>query len=198
MQNKNTGLLVLVVVLLLVVIGLSGYIIYDKTITKNSNQNTPENNSIISNSYELYTENLKNELKKYDSNNQNYQFISNDIIEEGYEVYLDEKGSLYVQYFNDELNNKYGKYKIADKVLCFSVINVGQDIGNMIYFINENGTVGSADTEYGVIGDNQIAVEKNIGYTNIVSIIPGLFGDGFSGARGPIFIDINGKLYGDF
>ena len=39
------------------------------------------------------------------------------------EISINEKGCLYVRYFNKELNDKYGKYKIADNVLSFYVIN---------------------------------------------------------------------------
>ena len=65
----------------------------------------------------------------------------------------------------------------------------------MLYFINEDGTVGKADTEYRM--NDNISVIKDIGYKNIVSIISGTFGDEFTGYHGPIFIDINGKIYSE-
>ena len=37
MEKKNTGLIVLVVVLSLLVVGLGGYIVYDKMLDKNIN-----------------------------------------------------------------------------------------------------------------------------------------------------------------
>ena len=65
----------------------------------------------------------------------------------------------------------------------------------MLYFINEDGTVGKADAEYRM--NNEISVIKDIGYKNIVSIISGTFGDEFTGYHGPIFIDINGRIYSE-
>lgn len=49
MEKKNTGLIVLVVILSLVVIGLSGFIVYDKVLNtkENNNTNTNEETKII-------------------------------------------------------------------------------------------------------------------------------------------------------
>lgn len=152
-----------------------------------------ENNT---NKYELFSTNLKEEFSKFDSHNYSSQYISNDFVPEGYTIYLDENRNLFVRYANKEINNKYGNYKIADNVLSFYAINVGQDVGNMIYFINEDGTVGKANTEYGINGNEiNFNIEKDIGYKNIVSILNGAFGDGFGGVHGPIFIDINGNIF---
>ena len=74
---------------------------------------------------------------------------------------------------------------------------VGQEKGYILYFINEDGTVGSADVEYGIINDNNITIKKDIGYKDIVSIVSGIFGDGYSGIHAPIFIDINGNVFTD-
>ena len=98
--------------------------------------------------------------------------------------------------YNDvTLNNKYGEYKIADNVLSFYVINTGQDIGNNVYFINQDGTVGSADTEYGI--NSTITINNNLGYKNIVAVVSGSFNYDPTGARGPIFIDINGNIFSE-
>lgn len=180
----------LIVVLVVIVLCLGGYIVYDKFLIEKQ----PEN---IDNSYQVFVENFKNELSKYDSNNQSYQYIKNDIVKDGYEIYLEENGSLFVKYFNEELNEKYSNYKISDNVLSFYAINVGQGGGNMLYFINEDGTVGSADTEYGIGTSNEIVIKKDIGYKNIVSIINSTFSDGFYGVHGPIFIDINGNIFSE-
>ena len=49
MEKKNTGLIVLVVVLSLLVVGLGGYIVYDKMLDKNINDsdNKGKNDNII-------------------------------------------------------------------------------------------------------------------------------------------------------
>ena len=188
MEKKYKINLFIMVVLLVIFASISTYLIYDKYNIRDE-QNQPENN------YNIFAQNLKKELSKYDNNNYNYQRVTNEIVPDGYEISINEKGALYVRYFNKELNDKYGKYKIADNVLSFYVINDGQNFGNMLYFINEDGTVGKASAEYRM--NDNISVIKNIGYKNIVSIISGTFGDEFTGYEGPIFIDINGRIYSE-
>lgn len=193
MEKKSMALIVLVIILSLFVIKLGRDVVNYKNINNNViNDNEEEN---IFNNYQIFADNLKSQIAKYDVNNKNYQYIKNNFVKDGYEIYLNEQGSLFVKYFNKELNDKYGDYKIADNVLSFYTINVGQDVGNMLYFINEDGTVGSADTEYGIGTNDQIIINKNIGYKNIVSIVNGNFGNSYSGVHGPIFIDINGNIF---
>lgn len=190
MEKKNKIIMFIMVVLLVILASISTYLIYDKYYRATDNED-----KVAENSYTIFSQNFKKELSKYDKNNYNYQIVTNQIIEDGYAITLNEKGSLYVKYFNKELNDKYGTYKLADNVLSFYVINDGQNFGNMLYFINEDGTVGKADTEYRM--NNNISVIKDIGYKNIVSIISGTFGDDYTGTHGPIFIDINGNLFSE-
>lgn len=75
MENKNTGLKIMVVILCLLVVGLSGYIVYDKVLSdekenvqdmngnENNNENKDGNDVFTSNHVEL-DENTKSELKK--------------------------------------------------------------------------------------------------------------------------------------
>ena len=207
-KKNNKGLVWLIVVLIILVLGLVGYIVYDKVLTDKSteNINNSDSNSEIlnnedekvdlNNNYEVFAKNLKSQFSKYDSNNQSYLYVNSDILSDGYNVYLTENQTLFIKYLNKELNDKYGDYKIADNVLSYHVICTGQGGGNMLYFINENGTVGSADIEYG-IGEDGITIKKDIGYKNIVSIISGTFGNGYSGVNGAIFIDINGNIFSE-
>lgn len=205
MENKKNskGLIVLLIILVLCVLGLTGYILYNKNhkgdsdnlVNENqkTNEQTKENNI-----YKNFSSNLKSEIsKKYDSNNLNYQTISNEVVKDGYEVFLTKENTLYVKYNNANLLAKYGEYKIAENVLNFYIISTGQGGGNTLYFINEDGTVGSADTEYNIENENQINIKKDIGYKNIVSIVNGTFGDGYSGVNGPIFIDIEGNIFSE-
>lgn len=211
MEHKNTVLIISVVILSLLVVGLGGFIVYDKVLTDNPIENNDNNNKVVnnqdketnpSNSYELFAKNLKSQFSKYDINYQNNSYVQNnlhvesEVVPEGYEVYLTDNQTLFVKYFNKDLNAKYGEYKIADNVLSFNVVAVGQGGGNMLYFINEDGTVGSADTEYGIGTSNQITIKKDIGYKNIISVISGSYRDEYSGTgvNGPIFIDINGNI----
>ncbi|MBQ2946570.1 MAG: hypothetical protein IJE04_01795 [Bacilli bacterium] len=196
---------IVITILAMLVLGLGGFLVYDKIIDKEeetpiengNHENGDSAQGLSTNSYKNFSKKLKEQFSKYNLNNYSYQYIENGIIKDGYVVYLDSNGSLFVKYNNVELNNKYGNYKIADNVLSFYAINVGQDVGNVLYFINADGSVGSADTEYGVVLDNQLLIRKDLGYKNIVSIVNGTFGDGLSNVHGPIFIDIDGNIFSD-
>lgn len=199
-KKKNTGLIFLIVILFLFVLGLGGYIVYSEVSEKNIENKTTSNTVDVKNTennYQLFLQNLKKQISKYDSYNKNQQSVLSDIIKNGYEVYINENGSLFVKYNDEILNSKFGEYKISDNVLSFYVISDGQSGGNSVYFINENGTVGKAETEYNVESSSQITVKKDIGYKNIISIVNGTFGDEYSGAHGPIFIDINGNIFSE-
>lgn len=188
---------VIITILVILVLGLGGYLVYDKIEGRNEsvNEENKEQQVVSDNNYQVFANKLKTEFSKYNDNNKNSQYVENDIVPAGYEVYLNSNGSLYVKYNDVTLNNKYGEYKIADNVLSFYVINTGQDIGNNVYFINQDGTVGSADTEYGI--SNTISVKNDIGYKNIVAVVSGSFNYDQTGTRGPIFIDINGNIFSE-
>ena len=201
--NTNLGITILLMtaaILVLVdfiVIGheLEYKYYYNKEICEKDN-NIDTKNDITTNNYQIFAKKLKEQISsKYSSNNMEYIFVKDSIIENGYNVYLTENGSLFIKYNNDELNEKFGEYKIADQVLSFYVIREGQDIGNNLYFINNDGTVGSADIEYGVLNNGTISIENDLGYKNIVSVVNGGFGLEHSGGAGAIFIDINGNIY---
>lgn len=197
---------IVIVILLILVLGLAGYLGYDKFLSAKTVENASDNtNSEIAgtteadnteNDYQIFAKNLKSQLSRYDENNLNRQFVNNDNVRYPYTVYLNENGSLFVKYSNSELNAKYGDYKISDDVLSFYVIETGNGGMSLLYFINGDGTIGSADVEF-VSDSNQITVKKDLGYKNIVSIVSGSFGDGYSGAQGPIFIDINGNIFSE-
>ena len=201
---------IVIVILIILLVSVSGYLVYDKFIvednqlidnnTKVENDNNTEvesdNNIEKNNDYILFANNLKSQFSKFDSNNHMSQFFNSELISDGYEVYLDEERNLYINYFNDKLNKKYGEYLITSNVLYFNVVSTGQGGGNTLFFINEDGTVGSAEIEYGVHNDeSKPDVTKDLGYKDIVAIVGGVFGDGYTGASGPIFIDINGNIY---
>lgn len=206
-KNKNTGLVVIIVILLLAVIGLGGYIVYDKVLKDLSNgtvnndnktsDNLKDNNqdgkTTKNNNYQLFASNLKNEFSKFSSHNRPYLNVQSMMENGDYVVYLTENQELYIKYYKEELKNKFGDYKITDKVIGYNVVPTGNGGGKMLYFINEDGTVGSADIEF--ISSSNIAVKKDLGYKNIVSIVGGIFGLGGGGAYDVIFVDINGRIH---
>lgn len=205
-KNKNTGLVVIIVILLLAVIGLGGYIVYDKVL-KNSSNGTVNNDNKTSdnlkdndqngqtmknNNYQLFASNLKNEFSKYDEKNRPYLNVTSTIGNGNFIIYLTENRELYIKYYNKDKN---AEHKIADNVLSFNAVTVGKGGGKMLYFINEDGTVGSADIEFGL--EKEITVKKDLGYKNIVSIVGGIFGDEENVINDVVFIDIDGNIYSD-
>ena len=64
----------------------------------------------------------------------------------------------------------------------------------MLYYINEDGTVSSADTEYSVVNNEEITIKNNIGnYKNIGWYI----WNEYTGISATLFIDINGNVYSE-
>ena len=216
-KQKSKGTLVVIIILTLIIVGLGGYIAYDKGMfgakKESSNQTSVETrqeettkveekvvekSEPTDNSYQLWASNLKKEYetkfapKTYTSSQ---LFVNSSVIKDGYTVYLNGKGELSITYWNKKYNSKYNEYIIASNVLNYAVVTYGQGGGNQLYFINEDGTVGEADTEYGMLEKEKLDVKKDIGLKNIISIIGGSFGTEHGlGTTGPIFIDINGKL----
>lgn len=215
MENKKsmgTGITILIVILIVCVLGMGSFIVYDKAIMNNNvnsnekNNNKNEENGVsskdynseknINNSYELFAENLKAQISKiYNESNDGEISSWND----KYTIKMDKNRSLYITYHDSKLNKQFNNYKIADNILSYYVVQTGQGGGKTLYFINENGTVGSADIEYGVLYSTddvkQIPVKKDLGYKNIVSVIEAGFGVSVSGISEAIFIDINGNMF---
>ena len=194
MEEKRTGLIVLVVILSLLLGGLGGYILSDKVLINKCDEpvKVEDSKSEIVDSYQKFSQKLKSELSRFNSSDMAYQSVNSSVVGY-YAAYLNEKGSLYVKYFNSDLNSKYGDYKIADGVLSFYIVPSGQGGGNVLYFINEDGTVGSADVEYGA--NSNITIKNDLGYKNIVSVVSGGFGMEYSGGYSAIFIDIDGNMF---
>ena len=167
--------------------------LYNANFKSNNTVETTSTRTGSENEYKIFTENFKNETAKLKNNNGIQGFSVESSIVGTYNVSKDANGSLYVEYTDKTLKSKYGKKKIADNVLTATVIPYGQGGGNALYFINQNGTVGTADVEYGA--KTNITVKADLGYKNVVSILPGVFGIQHSGSNDAIFVDINGKLY---
>ena len=169
--------------------------LYNANFKSNNTVETTSTRTGSENEYKIFTENFKNETAKLKNNNGIQGFSVESSIVGTYNVSKDANGSLYVEYTDKTLKSKYGKKKIADNVLTATVIPSGQGGGNALYFINQNGTVGTADVEYGA--KTNITVKADLGYKNVVSILPGVFGIQHSGSNDAIFVDINGKLYSE-
>ena len=190
---KKNILIVVLIFLLLVVSGILvfGLIGNEEDVLDNNNYD-----GIIYNNYDLFVDNFDENYTKFDSNNYISQFIASENIEGGYNVRIDLNKKLYIKYIDEDIARKFGEYLIAENVLYFNVISTGHDLVNTLYFINEDGTVGSAEIERGILaGSAKIDVINDLGYRDIVAVIGGSFGDGLTSMTGAIFVDINGKFY---
>lgn len=207
MNNKkiNCSYAILVVILFAVVCFLTDYIIINRKMKEN---NCEAITGIITdcidstcncgfddnNSYIIFSNNLSDEISS-DFNDYNYsmKYVENYFVPDGYTVRLDNNGILYVKYSVEDKERV-----IASNVLSFYLINTGQDLGNTLFFINNDGTVGKASTEYGYSSEKKIEIVNKIdGFNNIVSIVEGVYGDEYSGYHGPLFVDINGNIFKD-
>lgn len=178
----------LVVILFATLCILTDYIVIDRKIKCAGGVSSESISS------ESFYDNFKSQIaSKYDEYNYSMKYVENYFVPDGYIIRLDSNGNLYVKYSVED-----SERLIANDVLSFYLINTGQDLGNTLYFINSDGTVGKASTEYGYSSLEDIEVVNKIdGFNNIVSIVEGVYGDEYSGAHGPIFIDINGNIFKD-
>ena len=197
---------VLVIILCATVAFLTNYILIDRKINegKGSLNNCTEyvnSDSDISHSdlklmsekkYSDFAEKMISERQsKFGDGILNRSTIESKIINSTYTVELSKDGELSVIY-SDELGSKV----LASNVLNYFLINVGQESGKVLYFINEDGTVGKvSNIEYHRISLDDVTVEKVENLSNIVMVTEGSFSDGMSGHRGPIFIDIDGSIF---
>lgn len=147
--------------------------------------------------YEIFAKNLKKEVSKNaDTANSKSTYCRSDVGNGSwYEVRLQSNGNLSLSIGDEKLNKKYGTNSLVKNVLAFYIIDVGQDEWHEIYFINEDGTVGSAYVDPVIFnGTGKIEIKNKIsGLKNIVSIINGA-GLVHSGGYCPLFIDIDGNV----
>ena len=127
---------------------------------ENSSLNNEINDSRNENNYEVFSDNLNEEVSKYSDQKMQKQSVQTEVgsVKLYYSVTLESNGDLYVEYHNDdELKQKYGKYKIAENILIFYIARIKGNCGeNGLYFINKDGTVGLAEVEFNTcaLGDN--------------------------------------------
>ena len=191
MEKKNTGLIVFIVILLLLVLGLGGFIVYDKVLSDKTTDN--KNNNGTSNT-NCPTENQY----KYDvSKRKQTQVIKTQYLQ----VIVDTAGDAYVsviaypKYSGNDKNNliKFEKtfkeyapegtwyfdpgepdtisaYKLnVGKILSVSYVDVGNGGTGGYIFIKENGTL-SFFLDNSIFGTGNIEVKNIEGIKNVVSI----------------------------
>lgn len=177
MKKGNAGITILIVLLFLTIIGMSIYLLIDKS---NGNTNTPPADSQQGNtvkepedSYVTFLANAKKIREKYTL--KAYAIGS----AKPYSVTLDKDGKLYV---DDSL--------LDSSVVSFSILSAGNGGFEHVYYIKEDGSVYSSNSGYAVNANEKVQSQK-VNLDKIVSFVQG----STTSASYPIYVDINGNAF---
>ena len=196
-MKKNIFILILV----FLVVGLSGYIAYDKYIKPSTKGDTKKDNKEVTKEktsderYKEYLDNLAESIKKeYINKNPNEDYsaeitnttrVDNEDIEGHYFVSINDKLELITTAEVDGLEDSV----IANNVVSYYVIRVGNGGFNSIYYITTEGKVYSANVELAMYNKTKLEIKEVDSVKNIVEIKNGNSIVGF-----PIFVDIDGNI----
>ena len=152
MENKNTGLKVMVIILCLLVLGLSGYIVYDKVFSEV--QETDNNTASLVYDYS----NIKgvygaNKTVEVDNNNESASFT----------LYLWENGTFKYEHSIYAPSGIIGNYVLVNNKIVLNYLfetNSGTGLnitkGSKEIAINEDGTL--TDKNYVYLGNSSISI----------------------------------------
>jgi hypothetical protein len=200
----------LAVILILLVIGLGGYIVYDKVVkpyctantkvtsssktTTNKTVSTPQKEYSADELYAKYLKNLKTNLSNIDTNKDaNVAISSNSYIFDGYYSFkIDKDGNLLMTIDDKNYNSKYNNYVLSKNVLQMFLVNFGNGGYKTLYFIKEDGTLNKLCVE--CIADGQFSITQD-SHKNIVNIVSANIDISKGGSWTPIFIDIEGNTF---
>jgi len=199
-ENKNNILIAFMIILVFIVLGLLGYIVYDKVILDDNDtniSNVDKGNNVELSADELYAnylKKLKNNLnevyKEYDAE---VSIDSNSYVwDKGYNFTITKDGRLLMTLLPEEYEEKYNNYELSKNVLQMFLVETGNGGYKTLYFIKEDGSLNSFCIE--CISNDKFEIKKEK-YKNIVNVVETLFDLTYSGAYGPVFIDIKGNTY---
>ena len=206
-SNKKNWL---VIVLIVIVLGLVGFLVYDKFIADNNcpkveekecpkqeeckkeecncNTTLPTNNS-----FAIYRDNLIKQIKE--SGLPIYKSVPFEYYDAHYRLLLNNKMelSLVKDPARDDATAKDINVLIKKDVIDCGVGISGSAAIPYIFFINSDGSLEMFDT-YEYLENGTVKLNKFKKATNIVSINQGSL-DSTGLSQEPFFIDINGKVY---
>lgn len=215
-KKKNTGFVVLIVILSILVVGLASYIIYDKFVDTNESQNNnveeelsdKDNNEII-NERKGQVLNTKIGTIIISENGDVYYAPYEKWAEyEDYELNFDEKDEeiighyktyVVTNYIHDiysEADKNFKGYKIPLNNIKYAYeFKFGQDVNISILFINDKGQVSELFAyNVGQTSKTNVILNKNIGdFKNIVNIVSNY--DSMKLRTNAILIDAYGNEY---
>ena len=181
MKQSNKGLIAILFIIIFLFAVIMG-LLFGKN-DKNQITNS------LSDKYEQYLSNLKTSIEN------NYEEYSNNVINSD-SIILGTNYNFTITK-NLELlfttsNNQYEKYKVSENVLNMFLIEEGNGGFKYLYFIKTDGSLNKLCVDC-LKEDSEIKIEvKDNKY--IINVTQGLFDYEVSGARGPIFIDIDGNI----
>ena len=210
MEKKNTGLIITIVVLVVLLLGLFGYVCYDKFYLDKKDDaskvdNKTNENVNTTDNFKVFAKKLKaNRVKQMQEDSKNNISTNADVYTSAnsdigyYSILLTDDGTLSVSYDNKNLK-KYDT-TIDSNVLFYELVNFGNGGYKTLLYVKEDGRLYSASVEYDVYSENKKAVGSLYGdYKDIVLIrqVSRLDKtDGVTtGFKDLELVDINGNTY---
>ena len=207
MEKKNTGFIITIVVLVVLVLGLGGYVCYDKFYLDKRDDVSRVDNKNNDNSFEIFAKKLKaNKVKKMHDDSKNNVYIDRDEYSSSLE---DEVGTFYVLLtadgtlsisFEKESLKKYD-ITIDSNVLFYEMVYNTIDGSRTLYYVKDDGKVYMATPELDVYEQrNKISSKVVDGVKDIVLIrqlnkYDKVGNDGKTSFYAFEVVDINGNIY---
>ena len=210
---------VIITILVLIILGLGGYITYDKFLEKEDINNKKDVvNNVIKNegniknetSDDRYNDYLKNLENAINNHFQKVPDISDDELSKlDYKKYYSQQSycgstadsgieyciSLDNKILNLKLsNNEESTVKLSDNVLNYFIVNVGQVGYKNLYYITTTGKIYEVDHEMQIDEGVDNLNKKELNLKNIVNVI-GVNAGLLSSSGDVAFIDIDGNLF---
>ena len=209
MEKKNTGLIITIVVLVVLLLGLGGYVCYDKfyldDVSKVNNKTNENVNS--TGTFEVFAKTLKaNRVKHMQEDSKNNISTNADVYNSSLE---DEVGTFYVLLtadgtlsisFEKESLKKYD-ITIDSNVLFYEMVYNTIDGSRTLYYVKDDGKVYMATPELDVYEQrNKISSKVVDGVKDIVLIrqlnkYDKVLNGGKYSRYAFEFVDINGNIY---
>ena len=210
---------IIITILVLIILGLGGYITYDKFLEKEDINNKKDVvNNVIKNegniknetSDDRYNDYLKNLENAINNHFQKVPDISDDELSKlDYKKYYSQQSycgstadsgieyciSLDNKILNLKLsNNEESTVKLSDNVLNYFIVNVGQVGYKNLYYITTTGKIYEVDHEMQIDEAVDNLNKKELNLKNIVNVI-GVNAGLLSSSGDVAFIDIDGNLF---
>lgn len=166
-----------------------------------ANTNTAILDNKAHSSYDIFRNNIKEQMTKYSWGV--FSTETGQVYGHNFRVILTDKMKLMISFEDDELIKGLDDILITDNVIGFHIAISGPAGQSIVYFINEDGSVGYTDISLLVgawknqSGKKELVtkvIKKMDGYKDIVSIIQGSY-DSKGNTNEPLFIDVDGNVF---